>query len=209
MMNELDNYKNAWKTIAETELKKEYSVDDLKKIVKKRSNSELSKIRRKLIFEWALSLVLSVFLVAYMNFVNPSETRFAIAFVIVVFVVSFAPYMRILKFQLSQNSDLRTYLKGFLDAFNTMINQYVKLSVFLIPIASIGAFILGAQIGFDMESWAELFAAVNFIWLILSLFFIGVASYWIPRKYFKLIYGKNIKRLENCLSDLEEAENGN
>ncbi|MBI9069421.1 MAG: hypothetical protein JEZ09_19135 [Salinivirgaceae bacterium] len=203
---ELDNLKNAWKTISESVPEKEYSAEELKKMVKKRSNNELSKIRRKLIIEWTLALALSVYLVLFIHFINPADTKYALIFVLVILGISFFPYMNIIHLKLSNHPDLRTYLAEFISRFDKLVKQYVRMATVLIPVAGLGGFLLGYHSGAGEAEWSSFFQWLNVLLVAVFVLLISLGGFWMIRRYFKWIYGKNIQRLRACLADLEEAE---
>ena len=122
-MNELDNLKNAWKTISESESKKDYSVDELKKIVKKQSNNELLKIRRKFILEWAAAIVLSLFIVLFIYFTNKKDTVYALIFVGTILLISIYPYLNLVKISSATNVNLIDHLSEY-NLFYRHHNQY-------------------------------------------------------------------------------------
>ena len=206
MMNELDNLKDAWKTISEAESKKEYSVDDLKKIVKKRSNTELSKIRRKFILEWTVAIILSVFMVLFVHVINPSDTKYALLFIFVILLISFFPYINVLKLKFSNNTNLKEYLKEFIFRFDNLIKIYIRMSTILGPIAGLGGFLLGLHSTLTAEQWNDFFSIWNLVLVVLFVIIISIVACKVQRWYYKWIYGKNLQRLRDCLNDLDEAD---
>lgn len=209
MMNdkELDNLKNAWKTISEATPERKYTAEELKKIVKKQSNNELSKIRRKLIIEWTLALALSVYLVLFIHFINPADTKYVLVFVLVILAISFFPYINIIQLKLSNHPDLRTYLAEFISRFDKLVKQYMRMATILIPVAGLGGFLLGFHSGVGEAEWSSYLKLFNVILVAVFVLLISLGGFWIIRRYFKWIYGKNIQRLRACLEDLEAVEN--
>jgi len=205
-MNELDNLKNAWKAISEAESLKEYSADDIKRIVKKRSNSELSKIRRKLIFESTFTFVLSVFLVLFIHFINPNDTKFALLFIGVVLSISFLPYINVINLKLSNHPDLKSYLGEFIVRFDKLVKQYIRMAAILVPIAGVGGFLLGFHSAATQDEWNSFFTLPSLLLIVLFVAFISIGGCWFQRRYFKWVYGKNLHRLRNCLTDLEDVK---
>ncbi len=206
MINELDNLKNVWKTISEADSKKKYSAEDLKRIVKKRSNSELEKIRRKLIIEWTLAIALSVFLVLFIRFINPADTKYALLFIVVILALSFFPYLNVIRLNFSSHPDLKNYLGEFLARFDKLVQQYIRMAVILVPVAGLGGFLLGFHSSATPDEWDGFFTLTNLLFAFLTVAFVSVGGCWVQRRYFKWIYGKNLQRLRNCLRDLEEVE---
>ncbi len=205
-MNELDDLRNAWKTISNQRSLKNYSADEIRRIVKGRSNNELSKIRRKIITEWSIALLLTMAMVLYVRFINPSDTTYALLFILVILAISFVPYYKIIRLKFSTHTDLKTYLTEFLKRFEKLVSQYIRMSVFLMPLAGLGGFILGFHSAASHIEWHELLKWMNLFYILGFLLLFSWGGYWLQRRYFSLIYGKNIHRLRECITDLEEAE---
>ncbi len=205
-MDELNNFKQAWRTISEAESEKEYSADDLKRIVKKRSNNELTKIRRKLIFEWSLAVFISMLLVIVIYIINPADTIYALLFIGLILGISFIPYFKVLRLRFSQYNDLKNHLTGFLDSFESLVSQYIKMSTILLPVAGLGGFLLGFHSTAGTDAFMALFTIKNILILLFSVAVISFIGHWLQRRYFNWIYGKNLERLRKCLHDLEEVQ---
>ncbi|MGD9992005.1 MAG: hypothetical protein AB7S69_01790 [Salinivirgaceae bacterium] len=205
MMNDLDNLKDAWKSISEPGAVSAYSADELRRMVRKRSNNELSKIRRKIILEWSVAFLLSLFLVLFVRVINPADTKFALLFIGLILAVSFIPYVKVIRLKLANHPDLKSYLTIFIDRFDRLIKQYIRMAAFLIPIAGLGGFLLGFHSA-AQEEWPVFFENLNLILLLLFVALISFCGYWLQKRYFRWIYGKNIQRLRQCLDDLNEVE---
>ncbi len=205
MMNDLDNLKDAWKTISQSGAMSAYSTNELRLMVRKRSNNELSKIRRKIIMEWSVAFLLSLFLVLFVRVINPADTKYALLFIGVILAVSFIPYVKVIRLKLANHPDLKSYLTLFIDRFERLIKQYIRMAAFLIPIAGLGGFLLGFQSA-AREDWPVFFQNFNIVLLLLFVAFISFCGYWLQKRYFRWIYGKNIQRLRQCLDDLNEVE---
>jgi hypothetical protein len=205
MMNDLDNLKDAWKTISQPGAMSAYSADELRRMVRKRSNNELSKIRRKIIMEWSVAFLLSLFLVLFVRVINPADTKFALLFIGVILAVSFIPYVKVIRLKLANHPDLKSYLTLFIDRFERLIKQYIRMAAFLIPIAGLGGFLLGFHSA-AREDWPVFFQNFNLVLLLLFVAIISFCGYWLQKRYFRWIYGKNIQRLRQCLDDLNEVE---
>jgi len=206
MMDELDNFKNAWKSMAELRTKDEYSAVEIKKLVTGRSNNELSKIRRKIIVEWAMAILLSLFLVLFIYFINPKDAPYALLLVLIILSISFVPYIKVIRLKYSSHADLKTYLSLFIYRFEKLIKQYIQMAAILVPIAGVGGFLLGLHSVASIEGQEEIFSFKNLLIAVLLVVVVSFSGFWLQKRYFTWIYGKNIQRLRNCLNDLEEAE---
>lgn len=206
MMNDLDNLKNAWKTISDKGGSKSYSADEIRRMVKGRSKNELAKIRRKIISEWTLALLLSFGMVLFVRLINPSDTKFALLFILLILTFSSVPYYNVIRLKYSNHSDLKTYLTEFIARFEKLVQQYIRMSVFLMPLAGLGGFMLGFHSAATQTEWHGLLKLINLLLIAGFLVMISWGGYWLQRRYFTWVYGKNIQRLRDCLTDLEEVE---
>jgi hypothetical protein len=204
MISEIDNLKDAWKTISDAGSQKEYSADELKKIVKKQSNNELAKIRRKILFEWTIAFILSVFLVVFISSVKPADTLYALFFIVVIFGFSFIPYINVIKFKFTPDTTLKNYLEEFISRFDNLVKKYIRMVVFLYPVAGLGGFLLGLHSKLPKEEWNSFFTTESIIWIIVAIVAISLLGCWMQKKYFNWLYGKNIDRLRDCLKNLEK-----
>lgn len=206
MTEDFDSLKNAWNAIAGTDSEKGYSTDELRKIVRRKSNNELEKIRRKIIVEWSLALVLSVLLVFVINFINASDTKWALLFVGLILAVSFIPYIKVLRLKITNHPNLKTYLNAFILTMNELINRYIRMAAFIIPLAGLGGFLLGFHSTSTPDEWLALFTPLYLLVLFLFVFVISLGGFWFQKRYFKWMYGKNMERLQSCLTDLNEVD---
>jgi UDP-N-acetylglucosamine transferase subunit ALG13 len=206
MTEDFDSLKNAWNVITKADSVKGYSADELRKIVKRKSNNEVEKIRRKIIVEWSLAIALSIILVFVIHFINAPDTKWALLFVGIILALSFIPYIRVIRLKLSNQPNLKTYLNIFIFTMSALIKKYIRMAAFIIPLAGLGGFLLGFHSASSPQEWLELFTPLNLFFLALFIAFISVGGFWLQKKYFKWMYGKNMERLQSCLSDLDEVD---
>lgn len=206
MMDELDNLKEAWKTLSDVQRGKQYSQSELMQLVKRKSNNELLKIRRKLLLEWSMVIILSVLLVLYIGWLNPSDALFAVIFLLVVLGVSLVPYLNLLKFKMVHYTDLRSHLTEFIARYDKMVSEYTRMSFITIPIGVLGGFAFGYHSHGARYGWSDLFETKKFIILIVLLIVISLGGCYLQKSYFKWFYGKNLDRIKQCLTELDEAE---
>jgi len=205
-MDELNNLKKAWKEFSNVNAQKQYSSEELNKIVRKRSKNELLKIKRKLFFESGLGIFLSIILVIMVGLINPSDTFYAFLFILTILAVSFIPYIKVFRLGLTQKSNLKSHLSQFISSFENLIAQYIRLSTVLIPVAGLGGFLLGLHATLTTEEWFAFFTLINISIIVIVLIAISLLGQVLLRRYFKWIYGKNIQRLSGCLAELEITE---
>jgi len=207
-MDELDNLKEAWKTFSELSSEQGYNSKELQRIVRKRSNHELIKIRRKLLMEWSVAIILSLLLVLFIRMINPADTHLAVIFILVILGVSLVPYIRVFRLKFSSHTNLKNYLNAFIQRFEKLIEQYIQLSTILIPLATLGAFLLGMHSSATQTEWTIFITWKTMGIVLIIVLGISIGGRWLQRRYFNWIYGKNLKRLQLCLDDLEEVEEG-
>lgn len=205
-MDELDNLKDAWKTLSDAQRSKQYSQTELMQLVKRKSNNELLKIRRKLLLEWTMVLVLSVLLVLYIGWLNPSDALFAVIFLLIILIVSFVPYLNLIRFKMIHYTNLRSHLTEFIARYDKMVSDYTKISFVTIPVGVLGGFAFGYHSHGSRYGWSDLFEAKKFILLLVLLVLISIGGCYLQKSYFKWFYGRNLNRIKQCLSELDEVE---
>jgi hypothetical protein len=206
-MNDLDDLKQSWKTISESRGNKEYSPQELLLIVKRKSNNELHRIRRKLLTEWSSAIILSVLLFFYIGYLNPNDAIFAGVFLLIILAISFVPYINLIRLNIAHYSDLRSHLKELIERYEKLVSEYTRLSFVMIPIGVLGGFAFGYHSNGSEFGWDDLFEWKKIILLIVVLVSVAFAGCYFQKKYFKWFYGKNMERIKKCIADLEEAEN--
>ncbi len=206
MTNELDALKNLWQNMNAAGNKKQLSKTEIEQLVKGKSNNELQKIRHKLIVEWTAAIIISVIMVITIGIINPADILFAIAFLLIILGISFIPYTKIIRMQFTQNNNLKNHLTQVISGIELLITQYTKLSTILIPIAAIGGFLLGFHSASNLQQWSGFFEWLNIVLLFVLAIIIGYCGNRLQRYYFKWVYGKNIQRLRDCLSELSEND---
>lgn len=205
-MDELNSLKQAWDAFSDVSAQKQYSSEELNKIVRKRSNNELLKVKRKLFFESGLALFLSIMLVVVVQIIKPADTFYALIFIFTILAVSFIPYIKVFKSGLVQRSNLKSHLSQFLSSFENLVEQYIRLSTILMPIAGLGGFLLGLHATLSAEEWLAFFTIASIVIILIALVAISFIGQFFLRRYFNWIYGKNIERLKGCLTELESTE---
>ncbi len=206
MMDELDNLKEAWKTLSDAQRDKQYSQNELMQLVKRKSNNELLRIRRKLLLEWTMVMVLSVFLVLYIGWLNPSDALFAVIFLLVILGVGFVPYLNLIRFKMVHYTDLRSHLTELITRYDKMVSEYTRMSFVTIPIGVLGGFAFGFHSHGSRYGWSDLFEAKKFILLIALLVIISLGGCYLQKSYFRWLYGRNLNRIKQCIVELDEAE---
>ena len=65
--NRLEEIKSSWQGLSKDNLKKDVSAGDVRKMIRKKSKGELTKIKRKLLIETILSAGLLPFMLVYIH----------------------------------------------------------------------------------------------------------------------------------------------
>lgn len=203
-MDDFNNLKKAWVDFSDVSTSKKFTKEELNKIVKQDSNNELQKIKRKLLLEWGLAIVISLLMVVIVGLKKSSDIIYALLFVMIILGVSFVPYYNVFRFRIHQNNDLKTHLTNYIGAFNQLVAQYIRMSTILIPVSGLGGFLLGFHSSVESQVWVSLFTIKNILILVCSVAAISFVGGWVQRRYFTWIYGSNIKRLQKCLDDLDD-----
>ncbi len=204
-MDELDKLKNIWDSISNSVIDKNLSTNELRRIVERKSKSEILKVKRKFIAEWVLSIILSLLLVGYVYVFESSMTLYSIGLVFILFAVSLIPFIKIIEQKSISHIEIKEYLKLFIERYEQLVENIVRLHTFLIPFGILGGYMLGYATVVSNISGFELTVKDCGLCLIIIVP-ITVIAYLLSKRYSYWVYGKNIKRLKECLAELEKEE---
>ncbi len=210
----LEEIKSSWQELSKDKLKKDVSVGKVKKMIRKKSRGELTKIKRKLLVETILSAVLLPFMLVYVHRMDITFAYFTDAFLIIYFGALAFPTMRILRIGRLKNQETIVFLRKFVYHFRKAVRTGAIILVVLFPIYFIASFVMGFLKGrnapFDLSSITSLDSSTLLIGaavIVLLLLIIGFL--FLIKLYYMLMYGKHVRNLKNFLTELErhEAEN--
>lgn len=174
---------------------KHFLTDEIKQSALKRSKDIFAKIRRKIIIEGAVSIVVALFFPALFWGMG------AIFWLMIVFMAisaSLSLYLSIDLLKKISGVNEQSILKS-IQLKVAILKQYIKrlkvTSYFITPVG----FILGMLVPLshrDYETGETLFA-IAFASPFLAI------SFWLVKKYIYLLYGKHLTETESILDEIE------
>ncbi len=203
MIDELDKFKDVWQALSQSNLNKNYSREELNKIVRRQSRNEIAKIRRKFMLEGSLSLFLAGIFVAFVGYFDTSILIYAIGLIVILLVVGLLPNIKMLRRKTVPQQNLKQYLEDYIQSFEKLISRYVQMIVYLIPLAACGAYIIGFYLGLTHSSEFRKPGFYDYTFGIAIVAGLTALGYALLKRYYHWIYGKNMARLKQCLTDLE------
>lgn len=200
-MTEIKKLKEAWKGLDKMVEKKQCEVEQLRKIVQKKSHNELQKIKRKLLIDIVLSTILFVFLLFVVKKIVPTHLFwYLFLFVVSVIIIGAIPYLRICKLNLNFEVNLKQHLTLFLQNFEKL---YKGIYFLLIPFVVVGSYVLSHFIWGSSDKALSASRLVVGIVVVVGLSFL---SFFVEKCYFNWLYSNNLNQLKKLLKDLEEED---
>jgi Ca2+/Na+ antiporter len=202
-MMELDDLKSIWKDQPAFEAKDAAQIADM---LKKKSNSIASRLKRSVWFELTVTLVATVLMFLYVLTLPGGYVQYFFSFAIVVFVAYLVYYVKKLsvinKFQ-HGDGNLKETIEKLVATLTVYLKFYRRSYSLLYPISFVVGLGLGAvQRGFDNFFQALLQPRVFLPILgVLGLFIF--AATWFTTWYLKKLYGNHVEKLKEILKDLE------
>lgn len=197
-MTELKELKEVWKGLDKIVEKNQYEVEQLRKIVQKKSRNEIQKIKHKLLIDLVLSIVLFAFLLVFTKKTLPTYLFwYAFLFLISIAIIGVIPYLRISKLNLNLDVNLKQHLSLLLKNFEKL---YKGIYFLLTPVAVVGSFLLSY---FSWNNDKEL-SVPKLVVGIIVVTGLSLLSFFMQKYYFNWLYRSNLNRLRKLLDDLEE-----
>ncbi len=194
---DIDNLKSTWKALQnqpEIVLKDE----QIHKLLQGKATDTVSKIKRSILIEGGLTLLLSIFLMVNKSwFYSP----FIIPYLATVMGLCLAWYA--FKYSRIRKIDLQKNLKQTLQQLINTLDLYLKVYLY-------GSFILGLFAAMLPLFWKNVtihHIALSKIILITGIVVIAIPSYYFLTKwYIKNLYGNYVNELKEELKELEDLE---
>ncbi len=199
MNDKLNDIKNSWQSIDSNDLKKVISKEDISKLLRKKSKTQLDKIKYTAIIESCIGIPLITLIGIY-----SSKPLYYGIIMLIVIIIGMVPTIRIFRLGKFENQPTIEYLKKFTITLDYILKSYLLISKYLY---SIMAFvILPISIFINSDSFIKedilIVMAMSFF-----LFIIYIPIYFLVKLYYKALYQKPNDRLKIILAELEEAEN--
>lgn len=218
---ELEQLKSIWQKTTEREVEGFFiSREEVRDLIKKRSNSAVAQIKRgvrnKVFMAGAIGLVMVIFSILifsseeaifpYIDFLSDPETNievgiFYLVFGLVILFISFFnaySYRQILNIE-DRESDLKTSVQSILGIIRRAVKAKVYSDSLVIPFTVLILAVVSLTRG------QGIFPSTTILLLsVLGAVGFGIFSYFLTRHGQNKRYGRQIKDLEECLKELQE-----
>lgn len=203
---ELDNLKDLWRDLKDDA--HQNNDEQILKILHKRSQSPIAKMKRNLFVELIAVIISYSFTIWY--FLQTSGGRYTeIALLLFVVGVLFLFYYykknKLLGAMQCVTCEVRSNLERQLTTLEKYVRFYFVASIIVMPIAYFipGFIVIMEYPGRDISanSWPTEFIVFIVIGLLIT-----IGSYFLNRWYIRKLYGQHIKRLKELLLQMEEKE---
>lgn len=199
---ELDDLKSIWRQ-PEFEPKQEAEIATM---IKGRSNSIISKLKRSVWFELIFTLVCGLGLGGYALTLERGAMMYTIVSLIILFVLYLIYYIKkiILLNEFDPSTEtLKSSLQNLLDRLTTYLNFYKKSYAVLYPIYFCLGLLFGAlERGMD-DFLQHVSQPRTILYLILLAGVFFFTTIWITNWYLKKLYGNHLDKLKELLQELQ------
>jgi Ca2+/Na+ antiporter len=201
---ELDDLKSIWKQDKPGfEPKREAEIASM---IKGRSNSIISKLKRSVWFELIFTILCSVVLGIYALTLKNGALMWTIISLLVLFVSYLFYYVKkiILLNQFNPSTEnLKSGLQNLLDRLITYLNFYKRSYAILYPVYFCLGLLYGAmEQGLD-EFLQRLSQPKVIIYLVVLAAIFFFFTIWITNWYLRKLYGNHLEKLKELLNELQ------
>ena len=185
-------------------------------MIRKKSKSELTKIKRKLLVETILSTVLLPFMLVYVHRLDSTFAYMTDAFLVIYFGALAFPTMRILRIGQLKNQETIVFLRKFVYYFRKAIKTGAVILVVLFPVYFIASFVMGFLKGyqsggngipFDISAITSIDSSTIIVGAaIVVLLLLIIGFLFLIKLYYVLMYGRHVRNLKSFLTELEKHE---
>jgi len=191
------------------------SAESLTALLKNNPKSPVNKIKRSLVIEIVISVVM---LLVFVGIVLKSniwslQVYFAVLSLLCVWF-SFKLYTSYKRIQLLNNTVLpvKKNLEEVHYTMKSFVKQYFQLTMASLPIFFIFSFLLGfyeGYTGIEVPAYEKLISKFSslsqIIWFTaVYVVLLGIGMYFFTKWYLKKLYGDYLKELESLLAELED-----
>jgi len=206
---DIKELKNIWDRQTKDSLSgQEYTSEEIESMLKKRSMNSVEKIRRNIILELVVGIVL-ISLLIIMLFRRPSDPFIRITagfFFLIVVLTSFyyLSKVRQLNMIITGNKDIRETLDQLIMVMKRYISILMKSTLIITPLAVTLGYITGLKFSLG-EGYTGLHGNPRIlIFMFITLVAITLLIYPLMKFYLQWLYGKHLNDLEKCREELEE-----
>lgn len=194
---DIDNLKSTWQAL-QTHSEPVFENDQIRKLLQGKAKDSISKIKRNILIEGSLTLLLGVFLMA-----NKSWFYSPLIIPYLLFVLSLCLVWYSFKYYKIRKIDLQDNLKKTLEQLIKTLDLYLKVYLY-------GSLALGLFASILPLFWTNV--TLDSLTLTKTLLIGGGAIIFIPSYYFftkwyiKNLYGNYVNELKEELKELEDLE---
>lgn len=187
---------------------KDVSGDDLKQILRKRSKSAIHKMKRNLMIEITLMVLIYAYAVIQYDKLMP-KLQWLIIGIEVMYLVYFGIKYRLLSRMEHPASEVRSSLQKQLNSLDNLLRFYLWSGLLLVPMAALASFWIGYTYSAPAEFTRDnsLLLITSFVILLVSIL-LCIPLYFFTKWYIRKLYGCHIEKLKEMMNELsEEGEN--
>lgn len=211
---ELEQLKTVWEKMTEREVEGYFvSVEEVQQLIRKRSNTTISQIKRKIKTKIFMAGGIGLLLLAFASHVFLSEESisdsasnleveiFYLVFGLVICFISVFnafSYRKILNIE-ERKSDLKSSIQSILAIVRNAINVKIYSDTLIVPCTVLTLVVIDVVRGIGIFPNATIF-----LFFVLGAVVFATFSYFMAKYSQNKRYGSQIRTLENCLKELEE-----
>jgi uncharacterized protein YeeX (DUF496 family) len=204
---ELDNLKDLWRNLKEDDHQDDD--DQIIKILQKKSQSPIAKMKRNLFLELIAVIILYAFPIWYFFETSGGmyiEISVLLSIAVLLFIFYFYKKNKLLGEMQCVTCEVRSNLQRQLITLEKYVWLYFVSGILLVPIAYFapGLIVILKYPGRDVS--AEFTNSTAYTIFITIGVLITIGSYFFSRWYIRKLYGQHINRLKDLLLQMEEKE---
>lgn len=208
-MVELDDLKNIWsKNITNDVVKNNLEQEQIRLLLKNKSNDIIEKIRKNVLIEIVLFFVCLCIITMVTIYFNNKEVTvlsgIVIGFIFIPYLFYYIKKYREIKNNLFYHQDIKTNLQNMIVLLQKYLNIYFYGSLLLTPITGV---LSGYAILYEMKAlgfllYFDMFNKAVFIGILAFAALLSLLSYPLMKWYIHKLYGQHLEKLKDCLNEL-------
>ena len=203
MNNKLSDLKKSWKSLEDNDLKKDISKEDISKLLRKKSKTQLDKIKYTAIIEATIGIPIIILFAIYSPKMFTVNSWLLNTFMFIMLIILIIPTLKLFRIGRFQNQSTIEYLKKFTSISDYILKSYLTIIKVFLSIGVIIPLIINDLSRLDGIKDILIFGVV----FIIFCFIVYVPMYFLLKWYYKTLYQKPNDKLKIILEELEENEN--
>ena len=203
---ELESLKDIWNKSLPSEA--EMSGEDIRQMMRQRSKSAIAKMKRNLMIELALMILIYAYAVIQNDHFMPGMQWLFVG-IEVIYLFYFGIKYRLLSRMENPAFEVRSSLQKQLNSLENLLRFYLWSGLLLVPMVTLASFWIGYTYSIPGEFPRDnsLLLITSFVILLVSTL-ICIPLYFFTKWYIRKLYGRHIEKLKNMMNELsEEGEN--